>query len=82
MAVLVSVVMLLIGRGLIDAPGLGDRVLYMAFLANVLIAAYVGGFWPGILATAVSALGASYLLVDALGSPRINTLEQIGRAHV
>jgi two-component system sensor histidine kinase/response regulator len=74
LAVLVSVVMLLIGRRLIDAPGLGDRVLYMAFLANVLIAAYVGGFWPGILATAVSALGASNF-VDALGSPRINTLE-------
>ena len=30
---------------------LGDRVLYMTFFPAVIIAAYFGGFWPGLLAT-------------------------------
>ena len=35
---------------------LGDRVLYMAFFPAVLLASYLGGFWPGLLATILSAL--------------------------
>jgi K+-sensing histidine kinase KdpD len=38
---------------------LGDRVLYMTFFPAVLLAAYFGGFWPGLLATALSALAAT-----------------------
>ena len=63
MAVLVPVVMLLVCRRLLDEPVLGDRVLYMAFFPAVLIAAYLGGFWPGLLATVVSTFAATDFLV-------------------
>jgi PAS domain S-box-containing protein len=43
---------------------LGDRVLYMAFFPAILIAAYLGGFRPGLLATVVSAIVATYFLVE------------------
>jgi PAS domain S-box-containing protein len=75
MAVLVPLVMLLVCRRLLDEPVLGDRVLYMAFFPAVLLAAYLGGFWPGLLATVVSALGATYFLVKPLDSFEIATLE-------
>jgi PAS domain S-box-containing protein len=45
---------------------LGDRVLYMAFFPAVLLAAYFGGLWPGLLATALSGLTATYFLVGPL----------------
>src|ERR1017187_7619728 len=41
----------------------GDRVLYMAFIPAILIVAYVGGLWPGLITTVLSALAATYLLV-------------------
>ena len=40
-------------------PVLGDRALYMAFFPAVLIAAYFGGFGPGLLATSLGALAAT-----------------------
>jgi PAS domain S-box-containing protein len=52
---------------------LGDRVLYMAFYPAVLLAAYFGGLWPGLLATALSALAATYFLVHPLFSLEITT---------
>ena len=53
---------------------LGDRVLYMAFFPAVLFAAYQGGAGPGLLATVLSALAASYFLVAPLYSLEIITL--------
>src|SRR5262245_2027730 len=55
-------------------PVQGDRVLYMAFFPVVLIAAYLGGFWPGLLATVLSALAATYFLVDPPHSLAITTV--------
>jgi two-component system, sensor histidine kinase and response regulator len=43
---------------------LGDRILYMGFFPAILIVAYLGGFWPGILATVLSALAATFVLID------------------
>ena len=43
---------------------LGDRVLCMGFFPAILIVAYLGGFWPGILATVLSALAATLVLID------------------
>src|SRR5262249_57352009 len=40
-------------------PVLGDAVSHMAFFPAVMIAAYFGGFWPGLLATFLSALAAN-----------------------
>ena len=55
------------------AAVLGDRVLYMAFFPAILIVAYLGGIWPGLLATVISALAATYFLVDPLFSLEIST---------
>src|SRR5579884_1013547 len=41
-------------------PVLGDAVPHMIFFPAVMIAAYFGGFWPGLLATILSALAANY----------------------
>src|SRR5205823_6556766 len=73
-AVLASAVMLLACRLLLLQPVLGDRALYKAFLPVVLAAAYLGGFWPGLLATALSALGSTYFLIHPLDSLKITTL--------
>ncbi len=45
-------------------PVLGDRVLYTSFFPAILIVGYLGGLWPGILATVLSALAASLVLLD------------------
>src|ERR1700709_933326 len=43
-------------------PLLGNAVPQMTFLPAVMIAAYYGGFWPGILATVLSAATANYFV--------------------
>jgi two-component system, sensor histidine kinase and response regulator len=53
---------------------LGDRVLYMAFFPAVLLAAYLGGLWPGLLATALGGLAATYFLVEPLFSLAITSV--------
>jgi PAS domain S-box-containing protein len=44
------------------AEMLGDRVVYMAFFPAIVIAAFFGGRWPGLLATVVSAGAAIWFL--------------------
>ena len=43
-------------------PVLGNAVPQMTFFPAVMIAAYFGGFWPGILATVLSAVAANYFI--------------------
>ncbi len=62
MAVLAPVVTLLV-RWPLEAV-LGDRVLYIPYFPAILIVAYVGGFWPGLLATVLSALTAAWFLIE------------------
>ena len=50
---------------------LGDRLLYMSFFPAVVIVAYIGGFWPGILTTIVSVLIATFFLVEPLHTLKI-----------
>ena len=40
----------------------------MTFFPAVMIAAYFGGFWPGLLATILSAVAANYFLTRQLPS--------------
>ena len=47
-------------------PVLGDAVPHMTFFPAVMIAAYFGGFWPGLLATLLSAVAANYFLTRQL----------------
>src|SRR5258708_28966576 len=43
-------------------PVLGNAVPQMTFFPAVMIAAYFGGFWPGIVATLLSAFAANYFV--------------------
>ena len=49
---------------------LRDALLYMVFLPAVLIAAYLGGFGPGLLATVLGGLISTYFLLDPRHSVR------------
>src|SRR5712691_4593715 len=49
-------------------PVLGDAVPHMTFFPAVMIAAYFGGFWPGLLATILSAIAANFLFPQNLPS--------------
>jgi two-component system sensor histidine kinase/response regulator len=45
-------------------PVLGNAVPQMTFFPAVMIAAYFGGFWPGFVATVLSAFAANYFLAE------------------
>jgi PAS domain S-box-containing protein len=45
-------------------PLLGNAVPQMTFFPAVMIAAYVGGFWPGFVATILSAFAANYFVAE------------------
>jgi PAS domain S-box-containing protein len=45
-------------------PVLGERGLYSTYLPAVILAAYFGGFWPGLLVTVASAITNNFLLVE------------------
>jgi PAS domain S-box-containing protein len=58
---LVTTALTLLVRWMLN-PVLGNAVPQMTFFPAVMIAAYVGGFWPGMLATVLSALAANFFL--------------------
>src|SRR5258708_39245796 len=66
LAVLATVASLLVRWGL--WPLLGNAVPHMTCFPAVVIAAYFGGLWPGLLATILSALAANYSLTRELRS--------------
>ncbi|HTN77553.1 MAG TPA: PAS domain S-box protein [Pirellulaceae bacterium] len=45
-------------------PVLGDRALYSTYFPAVILAAYFGGFWPGLIVTLLSAVANNFLLVE------------------
>jgi PAS domain S-box-containing protein len=49
-------------------PLLQDAVPHMTFLPAVMIAAYLGGLWPGLLATIISAAAANYFFTKQVPS--------------
>ncbi len=55
-------------------PVLGDAVPHMAFFPAVMIAAYYGGLWPGLLATLLGAVAANVVFTEPHFSPGIKTL--------
>src|SRR5712664_3308001 len=65
-AVLATAVSLLVRWPL--EPVLGDAVPHMTFFPAVMIAAYLGGFGPGLLATLLSAAAANYFITGQLRS--------------
>src|SRR5437764_11126163 len=69
-AVLATVVSLLVRWPL--RPVLGDAVPHMTFFPAVMLAAYFGGLWPGIVATLLSATAANVFLTKHLASDSVN----------
>src|SRR5438128_9892016 len=55
-------------------PVLEDTVPHMTFFPAVMIAAYFGGFWPGLLATMLSALAANYFFTEQLRSFHVTSV--------
>jgi PAS domain S-box-containing protein len=53
------------------APWFGDRPLLLLFVPCVYVSAAVGGLAPGLLATAIAALGTSYFLIPAVPASAI-----------
>jgi hypothetical protein len=53
-----------------------DRLPRGGLFPAVLVAACLGGFWPGLLATVVATFGATYFLVEPPDSLEITTLER------
>src|SRR5712691_6107230 len=58
-------------------PVLKDAVPHMTFFPAVMIAAYFGGFWPGLLATGLSAVAANYFLTFQLSSPQVGSVNDV-----
>src|SRR5438876_1043844 len=74
-AVLAPVVSLLLRWPL--EPVLGDAVPHMTFFPAVMIAAYFGGLWPGLLATLLSAFAANYFLAKQLASLHLTGVREV-----
>jgi len=66
-AVAVAVIAAALGLRLMLQPWLGSSVPYLQFFPAILIAAWYGGFGPGVLATALGALIAMYLFLPPAG---------------
>jgi two-component system sensor histidine kinase/response regulator len=45
-------------------PMLGNAVPFMGFFPGVIVAAYVGGLWPGLLATLLSVVAADFFFLE------------------
>jgi two-component system sensor histidine kinase/response regulator len=75
-AVLAVAVSLLL-RAHILQPVMGVKSLYLTFCPAVMIAAYFGGFRPGLLATILGAVTADFLFVDPLYDLWIHTPEDL-----
>src|SRR5712672_3479387 len=58
-------------------PVLGDAVPHMTFFPAVMIAAYYGGFGPGLLATLLSALAANYFFTAQLPSFHVRSINDV-----
>jgi K+-sensing histidine kinase KdpD len=58
-------------------PLLKRDVPHMTFFPAVMIAAYFGGFWPGLLATLLSAVAANYFLTRQLDSFDFHTYDVV-----
>lgn len=74
-AVLATVVSLLVRWPL--WPVLGDAVPHMTFFPAVMIAAYFGGFWPGTVATVLSAVAANYFLTGQLRFLHVTSVNDV-----
>jgi two-component system sensor histidine kinase/response regulator len=73
LAVAVSLLM----RAYVLQPVMGAKAVYLTFCPAVMIAAYFGGFGPGLLATVLSAVTVDYLFTEPLYDLWIHTPEDL-----
>ena len=58
-------------------PVLEDAVPHMTFFPAVMIAAYFGGFWPGLLATGLCGVAANYFLTRQLSTFHFTSVNDV-----
>ena len=58
-------------------PMVGDRVMYIAFIPAILLAAYLGGLGPGLVAAALGAVLATYFLIEPRFSFRVESAPDV-----
>src|ERR1700731_1884521 len=75
LAVLATAVSLLVRWPL--WPVLRNAVPQMTFFPAVMIAAYFGGFWPGFVATILSALAANYFVAGQPSSFHLSGVNDV-----
>src|ERR1700730_15139238 len=75
MAVLATAACLLIRWAF--RPLLGDAVPPLTFFPAVMIAAYFGGLWPGLLATILSAAAANYFVIGEVRSFHLTRVDHV-----
>src|SRR5947209_19610659 len=61
-------------------PVLGAAVPHMTFFPAVVVGAYFGGFWPGLLATILSVLAANYFLTEQLLFLHVTSVNDLSAA--
>ena len=66
LAIAVTAVVLMLRLAL--TPWVGDRPLLIIFVIPIVITAYVGGLWPGLLATALVGLATNYYIFPPVHS--------------
>jgi two-component system sensor histidine kinase/response regulator len=69
LAILIPLIRIAAGWPL--ASVLEDRILYLSFMPAILVAAHLDGLWPGVLATAVSAIVAKLFLIQPIYSIKV-----------
>lgn len=74
-AVLVTLAMLFVRSG-IGVP-VSERPMLILFMFPIILSAVVGGLGPGLVATAVAALGISQFLLPPVGSPAVANAHDI-----
>src|ERR1700692_3843138 len=57
-------------------PVLGDAAPHMTYFPAVMLAAYFGGFWPGLLTTILSAVAAHHFVTRELSSFRVPSVNE------
>src|SRR4051794_14284838 len=58
-------------------PVLEDAVPHMTFFPAVMVAAYFGGFWPGLLATVLSAGAANWFITQPYSTFPFRTVNDV-----
>ena len=79
LAYLIALLATLTALGLRAAldPWLGPRVPYITLFGATIVAAWFGGFWPGLLAALLGWLGSDWLFIEPRGALGVRSAAQV-----